>query len=242
MKYYGTSDTAVQHERASGGFSLAQAFLAMHQARILDGRPLGLLLKQAVESSLRLVFIIGGLVVFFSVVLELLTLSHVMNVLYLLINQVLTLLGLPETLSSAIVNGFFEVTLGAKSAGEAGSDIALVHKAAIASFVLAWGGLSVHAQIVSILSHTDLRYRPFFIARLLQGFIASVLIYLFWNVVQSSPVWSQLNRPSFGTDRSSITFFRELFLTSFFIFISVFFLILFLYLLYRFCKAVQRFF
>ncbi|WP_375142998.1 hypothetical protein [Paenibacillus sp. D2_2] len=34
-------------------------------------------------------------------------------------------------------------------------------KAAAAAFILSWGGLSVHAQVASILNDTDLRYLPF---------------------------------------------------------------------------------
>lgn len=43
---------------------LTRAFKAMHRARLLDGRSLGEMLRQAVQSSLQLVMVIGGLVVF----------------------------------------------------------------------------------------------------------------------------------------------------------------------------------
>lgn len=155
-----------------------RAVHAMHDARLKDGRPLGQLLKQAIEVSLKLVFIIGGLVVFFAVAIELLTLVHAMDVLYAFVHWLLPLLGMPSGLSVAFVNGLFEVTLGAKFAGISQAGISMLHQVALASFILSWGGLSVHAQIVSLLSHTTLRYTPFVIARLLHGIIAFLLIYL----------------------------------------------------------------
>ena len=91
----------------------------MHNARIQDGRPLGTLLSQSILHSLRLIFVVGGLVVFFSVVLEVLTSAQVMNVFYMLITSLLTITGLPHELSQAVMNGLFEVTLGAKAAGGA---------------------------------------------------------------------------------------------------------------------------
>ncbi|UVI31405.1 sporulation integral membrane protein YlbJ [Paenibacillus spongiae] len=159
---------------------LKQAIVAMHQARLLDGRAVGTLLQEAVQAALRLMIVVGGLVVFFSVVMELLTMVGVIGMIAELFRIVMSTFGMPASLSEAVVNGLFEVTLGARTAGESISS-GLVHQAAIAAFILSWGGLSVHAQVVSLLSRTDLRYRPFLIARLVHGVIAVILVYILWN-------------------------------------------------------------
>lgn len=44
----------------------------MENARRVDGRSLGELLKSAITSSLQLIIVVGGLVVFFNVLMELL--------------------------------------------------------------------------------------------------------------------------------------------------------------------------
>jgi sporulation integral membrane protein YlbJ len=152
---------------------------AMHKARLADGRELGKLLQDAVQSALKLMMVVGGLVVFFSVIMELLRQSGLVVLLEALLEQLLTASGLPANLSAAFVNGLFEVTLGARAAGEAGG--VSVHSAAAAAWVLSWAGLSVHAQIASLLSHTDLRYKPFFVGRLLHGFLSFALVYAFWG-------------------------------------------------------------
>ncbi|PZE21252.1 sporulation integral membrane protein YlbJ [Paenibacillus xerothermodurans] len=164
----------------------ARAFEAMHKARMADGRTLGEIIPQAVKSGLQLIFVVGGLVVFFSVIMEVMTSAHIMTVFYQGVNSVLQLFNVPIPLSQAVVNGFFEVTLGAKSAGSAGAQIDLVHKTAIAAFVLSWAGLSVHAQIVSLLHHTNLRYLPFLAARLLHAFLAAAAVYILWEPMQAS--------------------------------------------------------
>jgi sporulation integral membrane protein YlbJ len=163
------------------GSLLARSFRAMHEARLADGRPFGTLFRQAVDNSLRLIFVIGGLVVFFSVVIELLSKAHVMSVLHEAVQLVMRLFAIPPDLSHAVVSGLFEVTLGAKAAGEADGTIPLVSKTAIAALVLSWGGLSVHAQIVSILHHTNLRYAPFLLARALHSLAAALLVFLLWK-------------------------------------------------------------
>lgn len=163
-----------------------RAFHAMHEARIKDGRPLGEMLRQAILSSIQLIFVVGGLVVFFSAIMEVLTSAHIMNIFYIGINAVLQQFDVPLALSQAVANGIFEVTLGAKAAGGAGAQIPLVYKVAIAAFVLSWAGLSVHAQVVSLLHRTDLRYIPFCISRFAHGIMASIAVFLLWEPMQSS--------------------------------------------------------
>jgi sporulation integral membrane protein YlbJ len=159
---------------------LVRSLRAMHRARLSDGRPIGLLLQQAVGTSIRLIFVIGGLVVFFSVVIEALRISGTLQLLQQFVGSGLSRIGMPAPLSEAILSGLFEVTLGAKAAGYAAAGVPLVAKAAAAAFVLSWAGLSVHAQVVSILHHTNLRYAPFGFARLLHGVISAGLVLLLW--------------------------------------------------------------
>ncbi|MEK3881984.1 sporulation integral membrane protein YlbJ [Paenibacillus sp. PL2-23] len=155
------------------------ALKAMHEARLLDGRGLGQLLQDSVQSALRLMIVVGGLVVFFSVVMEMLTHAGLVAALSEALRLLFSLLGLPAPLADAGINGLFEVTLGAKAAGAAGTG--LMHQVAIAAWVLSWGGLSVHAQIASLLSRTDLRYKPFLLARLVHGLLAAGLVYALWG-------------------------------------------------------------
>jgi nucleoside recognition membrane protein YjiH len=167
----------------------------MHEARIEDGRSLGELLRQSVASSLQLMIVVGGLVVFFSVVLEVLTAANVMDFFYSTVRWLLELLHLPPDLAQAFVGGTFEVTLGAK-ASAAPVDVPLMFKAAAAAFILSWGGLSVHAQVASILNNTDLRYLPFFFARLVHAFLAAGLMLLAWNpLMNTSPSFKPMGQP-----------------------------------------------
>lgn len=177
-------------ESESGRFSLKLALKAMHEARIQDGRSLGELLRQAVASSLQLMTVVGGLVVFFSVILEVLTASGFMSFLYAGFHQLLPLLGLPGQLAEPLMGGLFEVTLGAKASASP-EGMPLQFKAAAAVFILSWGGLSVHAQVASILYSADLRYFPFLIARLLHAVVSTGLLLLLWNpLMGAAPTWA----------------------------------------------------
>lgn len=83
-----------------------------------------------------------------------------------------------------MIYGLFEVTLGAQGAAQESGGSPLIDKLAIASAILAWSGLSVHAQVASILSQTDIRYKPYLFARILHTLFAATATYLVWEPVQ----------------------------------------------------------
>ncbi len=187
MRFYGPKEYTKEEPRHKniGGSLIIHAVKEMHKARLKDGRTLGLILQDAVSSSIKLIIVVGGLVVFFSVILQVLSQAHLMDFLVKSVQTVFNLLHIPGALTKATINGIFEVTLGAKAAGQAGGDIDLLYKTAVAAFILSWSGLSVHAQIVSLLTHTDLRYRPFLAARVLHGLLSAVLVFLLWPYFHS---------------------------------------------------------
>jgi sporulation integral membrane protein YlbJ len=237
MRFHGVTSTPTLQPPPSKGFIVKRALQAMHEARMKDGRPIGILLSQAIQQSLGLIFVVGGLVVFFSVILEVLTTGGIMGFLYTCIRSLLQVIGMPASLSEAIIKGLFEVTLGTKAAAGAGN-VPLESKTAIAAFVLSWAGLSVHAQVVSLLSHTNLRYLPFLLARLTHGLIASTLVLALWKPLQSlrseMPVF--LHEYDVSTPFSS--FLHLIVPVSGFVITGTFVCILFLFMIYSLGKLL----
>jgi sporulation integral membrane protein YlbJ len=161
------------------------AFEVMHKARIDDGRKVGEVLSYAIQRSLSLIMVVGGLVVFFSVILAVLNAAGMIRVLFYIVSLPLGLLHVPPELIDAVLRGFFEVTLGAQAAGQAGNAIPLFGKVAVAAFVLSWGGLSVHAQIISLMSQTPMRYGPFVTARIVHATLSAVFVLILWRPLES---------------------------------------------------------
>lgn len=165
---------------------ITRAFVAMHHARIRDQRTFGKLLGDAVSTSLQTLLLVGGLLIIFSVLMTIFTFIHITTLLSHLFAVILFIFGLPQELNNALISGLFEVTLGAQGASMSGESITLIDQVAIASAILAWGGLSVHAQIASILSTTDIRYKPYLFARFLHAFIAAAITYIAWGYLTQS--------------------------------------------------------
>lgn len=136
--------------------------------------PIGTILGKAVNKGIKSILSIGGFVLFFSVTIEILKTIGFFEVTNYLFAQILMWFHLNPCFSSALSSGIFEMTLGTKAA--ASSDGDLFGKLIIISFILAWSGLSIHAQVGSIISAKGIAVTPYCVCRFIQGFLSAAII------------------------------------------------------------------
>lgn len=179
MRFYG-KESQKEREIAKRKFHLRSALSELHQTRIKDNRPIGKLLGDAVTSSIQTLLMIGGFIILFSVINKLLYLLHITAFLGKGIDWLLTSLSFPTLFSIPFISGLFEITLGSQLTSQVTS-ATLLQQVMITSFILAFSGFSVQAQVASILAQTDIRFKPFFLARIIHGFLASSISFLLWE-------------------------------------------------------------
>ena len=80
-----------------------------------------------------------------------------------------------------ILNGILEVTSGLKYISI--ESTTMFTKIILSTFFISFGGLSIHAQVMSILDNKNIRYLPYLEARLLQGLISSIIVYFLYMIV-----------------------------------------------------------
>jgi sporulation integral membrane protein YlbJ len=181
MRFHGKNEEIIEQERTSR-VTIRAAFSALHRTRIKDNRPIGKLLGDAVTSSIQTLLMIGGFIILFSVINKLLFHLNITSFLAQFIELALGLLGMTEMLSIPYISGLFEITLGSQMTSQV-QEASLMQQAVITSFILAFSGFSVQAQVASILAQTDIRFQPFFLARILHGFFAAFYAFILWNPV-----------------------------------------------------------
>lgn len=180
MRFYGGSDSVSQPKKKKSFFSpLSIAFKELHATRVSETRPLGKMLGDAVISSIQTLLMIGGFIILFSVFNKILAIISVTEIIGLIFSGFLAFFHIATDLSVPLITGIFEITLGNQLVSETNAN--LLDKVMIASFILAFGGLSIQAQVASILADTDIRFKPFFIARILQGLYSSFIAYLLFK-------------------------------------------------------------
>lgn len=195
------------HLRSRKGFLLPpirEAFSALHTARLAEKRPLGQILSDAVMSSVQTLFMIGGFIILFSVFSQMLAVVHVTDLLSIGIGYILITMHLPPELDLAMIAGLFEITLGSQLTGS--QEVSLLAKTIVVSFILGFSGFSVQAQVAGILAATDIRFKPFFFARLLHGIYAAVFAFLLFKPLYVSKADMALPAGAFEASEQVVMF------------------------------------
>lgn len=174
MRFHGRSKESPSSHKNSKYVSIGQAWGEMHTARIKQNRPIGVILGDAILNSVHTLLMVGGFIIFFSVLTKLIDIIGIATMFSHIIAFVFQHLGIPGEFALPFFSGLFEITQGAQSLSDA-STYVMLSQIAIVSFILGFNGFSVQAQVASIMAKTDIRFIPYFISRILHGIIASIL-------------------------------------------------------------------
>lgn len=181
FRFYGMSDRSSTPERARAGNILGRAVEALVRARKEDGRPFGQIMGDAVNESIKTLWMICGFIMLFSTMVKIIDVVGLYPLLALPFEFLFRLTGIDVNLVRATVTGLFEIDLGALAAAK--SVAPLAQQVAIAGAIIAWSGLSVHGQVASVLAGTDIRMAPYVVARLLHAVLAYIAtLWLMQNV------------------------------------------------------------
>ncbi|HHX76982.1 MAG TPA: sporulation integral membrane protein YlbJ [Firmicutes bacterium] len=185
MRFYGKTEKVTAEKKQDKENIIKRAFQALYSARKKDNRPIGQLMGDAIKSSVNTLMLVGGFIILFSVVIRILTVLGIVSTLSSAISSLFNLLKFDPGLAPAVISGFFEVTLGCQLTGNAPASIPVLQKVVVASSVIAWSGLSVHAQVASIISETDMSILPFVFARAIHAILAGLYAYLIMGPLSS---------------------------------------------------------
>ncbi|MCG0278106.1 MAG: sporulation integral membrane protein YlbJ [Thermanaeromonas sp.] len=191
FRFYRYSDTSSSVQTFPWYIRIRQAWKDLLYAPQQNSAPLGYLLGEAIRQSFQTLLTVGGFIIVFSVFIHMVQLLEWTTALSFLLTPLLHILNLDPQVAPALVAGCLEMTIGTKLASELPLPIP-VRLAAI-SFILGWAGLSVHAQVASMISSANLRLWPFILARFFHGVLASQLVLLFYGPAE--PVVKLLERP-----------------------------------------------
>lgn len=171
LRFYGRNDPEYIAPPENKQGILKRAFRELQLAWEQETRPLGNILGDVVKNAVTNLLQIGGFIILFAVLIKLLTTSGIIGLLAKLFGVVLLPLGFSPEILPALASGFFEMTIGSKLASEAATSLS--QQVIAVSMILAWSGLSVHAQVASMISKTDIRILPFIITRIAHAALAA---------------------------------------------------------------------
>jgi len=137
-------------------FSFKNSILMMHNKRVNNNKTFGFLISNSLINAINTLLLILGVVTTF-----------------LIITTIIDNNFHPDLLTKTFISGFLEMTQGLKHVSLL--NISLNYKTVLITMILAFGGLSVHTQVLSIISDTKIKYKPFLLARLLHIVLSSII-------------------------------------------------------------------
>ena len=179
MRYHAGGASGDTLEETVRGHILANALDALVKARRKDGRPFGELFSDAVRESLSSMLFVGGCIMMFSVLIRIVADAGVVALAAAGVERLLPLIGLDPDLALSLIKGTFEITIGAQEASVAQATLA--QRVIAASAIIGWSGFSVHAQVAAMVHGTDIRIRPYLMARLGHAILAAAITWLLWE-------------------------------------------------------------
>ena len=189
FRFYGRNDpekSCVNEAQLAGNSDkniFRKAMRELEKARKKDGRPIGQLMAEAVKESVSTLLMICGFIVLFSVIITIFKKIGFVGILSPFIGGVLKFCGIDTNLAPAVIQGVFEIDIGAMAAAEATAPF--LEKVIIAGAIIAWSGFSVHGQVASVLHGTDIHMAPYVAARLLQAVFAGIFTFLLYGPVST---------------------------------------------------------
>lgn len=196
--------------------------------------PCGQLMSDAVKTGINNICLIGGFVVIFAIIVNLLKTTSLLTICAYPCKLLLYVTGLAGELATALATGFWEMTLGLNSVSLAG--VTIQDQAIIASMLLGWSGLSIQAQVTGVLAGSGISPRLYYLSRILQGILAGLITCVLtnnknWLSMLTAPAITTYSLPS-----SPVT----LFYTNFLYTCSLFaFAMALLLMLAIFCEAIN---
>ena len=142
--------------------------------------PIGEQLTNSITSAVKQIAVVGGYIVFFSVIISIICAAG---------------------FSNTYLFGFLEVTTGISYIiGQLSPNNfrhELISELPLISFFLGWSGLSIHAQIIAILNKNKIRASLFFFGKLIQAVLSGIYTFLFLKIPQLANYLTDFDLPVF---------------------------------------------
>ncbi len=154
---------------------------------------IGKLLGDAIKNSLNNILAIAGFIIFFSVLARMLTVWGILDWFALLISNFIPYLNITYPLAYGLGMGLFEITLGAKTISITNSE--MITKLIAVSILLAFSGLSIIAQVMSVVATIPVRVSFYLKSRLLQISLSFIITYIGYRTLLQNQIIESISIP-----------------------------------------------
>lgn len=134
---------------------------------------IGFIISKSIKESLDSIAVIGGFVIIYSVVINILLSSNTFN---LIINKISMIIYVDENILKGLIAGIVEITNGCNIISKLNIDI--FDKILLLNSIIAWGGLSIHSQALAFISTTDIKPSIYLVSKMFHSILTSLYTYI----------------------------------------------------------------
>ena len=162
--------------------------------------PAGALMANAVEKAMSLMLRIGGYVILFSVIMEMLSVTGLLGLLTTIYSPLANLMGINTEGVSAMILGSLEMTAGSAKVAAAGLPLSIALP--MLASVIGFGGMCIHMQTHAVCAAAQLKPKGFALAKILHGTLSGLLcvlaLQLFPLAATASSISAESKDAAFG--------------------------------------------
>ncbi|MEA1960372.1 MAG: sporulation integral membrane protein YlbJ [Bacillota bacterium] len=172
---------------------------------------LGQLMGDAIKNSLNNVLAVGGFIILFSVLTKMFSICGFMDILAVSLQKLFFCIPISYPLAYGLSTGIFELTLGAKAIASTFCTDLDTQIIAV-SALLGWSGLSIIAQVMSIVAGMPVRFSFYLTSRCIQLLLSCGFSFLFIKTLfaGSLPIFSDsltMNKILYAVNAWEISFY-----------------------------------
>ncbi|NLJ78969.1 MAG: sporulation integral membrane protein YlbJ [Tissierellia bacterium] len=141
-------------------------------------RSIGSLLTDSIQNSFGTITLIGGFIIFYSVLVRLLFIYIPFNAIIDILHSI-NLPSISIDVCQGLISGLFEITTGCNIISR--TNISILSKIMIINFLIGWSGFSIHSQALSFITRTDINAKLYILTKFLHGLLATLYSYILYR-------------------------------------------------------------
>ena len=153
---------------------------------------IGSIISTCIKDSMDSMLMIGGFVIIYSVIIDVLLESYFF---ISLLRGISKISFIDIEILKGITAGIIELTNGCNIISSL--NIKLINKILILNFLIGWGGFSIHSQALSFISNTDISSKIYLVSKFFHGILASVYTYLLYLIKYKGVLSTTFNTSPF---------------------------------------------
>lgn len=195
--------------------SIRTSYNKMINARTKE--PLGEVLTKTIQNGLNIMFLVCGFMIFFNIVIVLLIKSNIISFSYQILSN-LNIINVEYDIFYAFVIGIFELVNFIDTITKTNLDLRMM--VTFITVFVSFGGLSIHAQLQSVLGKVRINYLTFVTYRIFQMFISGFIAYYIFPFIYKESSTSTSSIISIDKVNQNLTLFSILMLIVLLIFLN----------------------